>query len=111
MSRIIRDYRTVLELIARGRLIERLDEKTAEVLAALEAEDDDKAKASLQVKLSFQRVGDRTDITAAVQVTLPPDKPLPTTTLFVVEGGLSLQHPSQMDMFSGPRDAAPSSSK
>lgn len=111
MSRVIRDYRTVIELVARGRLVERLDEQIRDVLEALEASDDEKAKASLTVTLSFQRMADRTDVHGACKVVLPPDLPLPSLTLFNVEGGLSLQHPSQLDMFAGPRDAGAAASK
>lgn len=105
MTRIIRDFRTLTELVARGRLTEKLDAQLVELLEALDRASDEKAKGSLTLTLTLQRVGDKTDISGAVKTVLPPNKPLPATTLFVVEGGLSLQHPSQTDMFSGPRDA------
>ena len=106
MTRVIRDFRTITELIARGRLVEKLDAQILNLIEALEDSDDDKSKASLQLTLTFQRIGEKTDIRATYKATPPPDKPLPAVTLFNVEGGLSLQHPSQIDMFAGPRDAA-----
>ncbi|RBP01062.1 hypothetical protein DFR50_1597 [Roseiarcus fermentans] len=104
--RIIRDFRTVIELCARGRLTERLDQKLADCLEALNASPDEKAKASLTVTLELQRAGDRIEIRPKATVKLPEEKGVGSTTLFAAEGGLSLQHPSQTDMFSGPRDAA-----
>lgn len=104
--RIIRDFRTVVELCARGRLTERLDAKLIDCLDALAASVDEKAKASLTLSLDLQRVGDRIEIRPKATVKLPEEKGVGSTTLFAAEGGLSLQHPSQTDMFSGPRDAA-----
>lgn len=105
MTRIIRDFRTLVELVARGRLVEKLDREVGELLAALDAAGDD-GKASLTLTLTLQRVGDKTDVRAAVKTAPPADKPLPAATLFNAEGGLSLQHPSQIDLFAGPRDAS-----
>lgn len=104
--RIIRDFRTVIELCARGRLVERLDEKLGAVLDALADSVDEKASASLSLTLDLQRVGDRIDIKPKVAFKPPPDKAVPATPLFFAEGGLSLQHPSQVDMFAGPRVAS-----
>ncbi len=106
MSRVIRDFRTVLDIVARGRLTEKADSQLVSLLEAMEASLDETAKGQLQVTLSFQRIGEKIDISGAVKMTPPPEKKLPPSTLFVVEGGLSVQHPSQTDMFSGPRDAA-----
>lgn len=106
--RIIREFNTVIQTISRGRLVERLDEKLVALLEDLDACGDDKAAGSLTLTLKFQRVGERVEITPKVEIKPPAEKPVPPGTLFAVEGGLSVQHPAQNDMFSGPRglDAA-----
>ncbi len=106
MNRTIRDFLTVLKVFPRDSLVERLDAKMRELLEALDASHDEKAKGSLTLTVTFQRLGDRKDIHAAVKLALPPEAAVPPTTLFTVEDGLSLEHPRQSDMFSGPRDAA-----
>ena len=103
--RIIRDFRMVLETFPRGRLIERLDQKLIDCLDALAASPDETSKATLTVALELQRVGERVEIRPKVTVKLPEEKGVGSATLFAAEGGLSLQHPSQFDMFSGPREA------
>ena len=43
---------------------------------------------------------------AGVKSKLPEDKAFSETPFWTLDGGLSVQHPSQTDMFAGPRDAA-----
>lgn len=103
--RLIRDFRTIVELCARGRLTERLDDKVRALADALHSHPDDTATGSIALTLTFSRAQERVTIKPKVLVKLPEEKGVGETTLFDVEGGFSLQHPSQMDMFAGPRDA------
>lgn len=105
-ERVIRDFGKIVALIARGRLLEKLDDEVAELLDQLEATGEDKAKGSLTLTIEFQRLADRTDVSGKITVKPPAEKALPATTLFNVEGGLSVQHPGQMEMFGGPRAVA-----
>lgn len=106
-DRIIRDFRTVLDLCARGRLVERLDDKMGDVLKALAAHPDDKAKGTLTLTLEFARADERVTVRPKVVIKTPEEKGVGETTLFAAEDGLSLMHPSQMDMFAGPRAVPP----
>ena len=105
MTRIIRDFRTIVELNQRGRLLEKIDAKIAELIGELDVHPNEKARGKIDVSLTFQRIGEKIDVYGAVKMTPPPEKALPPTTLFLVEGGLSVQHPSQIDMFGAPREA------
>ena len=109
--RLIRDFTTLVGLCARGRLTERLDAKVAALAEALHAHPDDTATGSITLTLTFARAAERVTIKPKVLIKLPEEKGVGETTLFDVEGGFSLQHPSQLDMFSGPRDATPSPAK
>jgi len=104
-TRIIHDFPTVLALLSRGRFVEKLDDKLAELHAALNACPDDKAKATLTLSFDFTRLGEKVDIKPSVKLKPPEEKGFPPTTLFLADEGLSTQHPSQIDLFAGPRAA------
>jgi len=101
--RVIHDFATVLGLLSRGRLLERLDEKLAEALAALDRTPDEKTKAQITLTIELVRVQERVELKPVVKLKLPDEKGLPSSTLFAFEDGLSLEHPQQLDMFGGPR--------
>jgi hypothetical protein len=106
-ARVIREFATVLNLLSRGRFVEKIDEKLAEAMTALNAHPDDKAKASVTLTFEFTRVQERVGIKPSIKLKLPEEKGFAETVMFAVEDGLSLQHPSQIDMFSGPRGVDP----
>lgn len=104
-ERVIRDIQTILPLLARGRALEKINEKLGDALEALDTSET-KAKATLTLTLDLTREDERVGLRAAIKLKLPEEKGLPETILFAADGGLSLQHPSQLDMFAGPRDAS-----
>lgn len=103
-ERLIRSTMTTLGLLNRGRFVERCDEHLTEAIAALEALPDGKGTATVTITLKVVQDGDRQTISPSVKSKLPEEKDFPGTVFWVVDGALSLQHPSQIDMF--PRDAA-----
>lgn len=105
-QRVIRSFLQALGLLSRGRLEEKLNDEMSRVIGALEEHPEEKAKASLCLTIEFTKLADRIDLRPTVKTTLPKEKELPSTTFWPLENGLSVQHPSQTDMFSGPRDAA-----
>ena len=105
-SRIIRSFTQALGLLARGRFEQRCNDDLSRAIQALEEHPEDKAKATVTVTLELTKLADRIDIKPTSKVKLPEEKGHPSTAFWPMEGGLSVQHPSQADMFAGPRDAA-----
>jgi hypothetical protein len=105
MSRPIRSFVSMLGLLSRGRLIEKLDEAMAETLAALKVHPSNKAKAKITLEVAFEYNDGRIEIVPSVKSKLPEEKGLGGTPLWEADGGVSTQHPSQLDLL-GPRDAA-----
>lgn len=104
--RVIHDFPTILALLSRGRYVEKINDKLGDMLDALQSCPEDKAKATLTLTFDVTRMQDRVDIKPTVKLKLPEEKGFAPTVLFAFEDGLSLEHPSQLDMFGGPRDAA-----
>jgi len=102
MSRVIRSYTETLGLLSRGDFSRRLDEELSKVLDALETMTADSGKASIAVKIDFKYELGRIDINPTFKVTLPEHDRFMKTPFWIVDGALSVQHPSQADMF-GPR--------
>lgn len=107
--RIIRDTPTILALLSRGLVLERLDEKLGEVHDALEHHPDDKAKGSLTLTLTLTRKltddgSMRIGVQPDISVKLPKEKGFTETPFFLVEGGFSQEHPRQFDLFAGPKE-------
>lgn len=105
MSRTIRSFVEMLGLLSRGRFCERLDEELTEAIAALEALPNEKGSATISVDISLHFQNGRLDIKPKVKAKLPEAAAFTDTPFWTFEGGLSVQHPSQIDMFGGPRDA------
>lgn len=104
-ARPIRSYVELLGLLSRGRFVERLDEELTEAVASLEATASEKGKATITVTLDLAYQSGRLDIKPTVKAKLPEEKAFGDTPFWTYEGGLSVQHPSQIDMFGGPRSA------
>lgn len=104
MSRIIRSFADTLGLLNRGRFVEKCDEHLAEALQTLEALPGEKGTATITVALTINYESGRLDIKPAIKSKLPEEKAFAGTPFWSHEGGLSVQHPSQIDMF-GPRAA------
>jgi hypothetical protein len=106
MTRPIRSFTDLLPLLSRGRFVERLDEHLGHALATLEALPTESGRATLTVTLTIAYEAGRLDITPSVKSKLPEDKGFSGTPFWALEGALSIQHPSQIDMFSGPKPVA-----
>lgn len=100
--RIIRSFLQTLGLLSRGKLEEKLNTEMERVLEALDQHPEDKAQATVILEVEFTKLGDRVDCKPTVKVKLPKEKAFASTTFWPLENGLSVQHPSQTDMF-GPR--------
>ncbi|MFG1370733.1 hypothetical protein V5F32_00990 [Xanthobacter oligotrophicus] len=103
--RIIRSFFQAVGLMSRGKVEEKLNTKLAEALEALEQHPEEKATAEVGVVVVVTKLGDRYDLKPKLMSKLPKEKELSSTTFWPLEGGLSVEHPSQSDMFA-PRDAA-----
>ncbi|MBN9044647.1 MAG: hypothetical protein J0H18_03140 [Rhizobiales bacterium] len=106
----IRDSSTILGLLENGELSQRLTAEITETLLALEEHTDNrpkiKAKGSVTLKLNIEVV----DGTVTIEAETTSKRPKPTrpSSFFWLcdDGSLSTQHPRQIDMFGGPRDAS-----
>lgn len=104
MARIIRKIFQTLGLLNRGHFEEKCDAELARLLEAVEQHPEEKVSGTLTITLTVTKLGDRLDLSPKVDVKLPKEKPFSGTTFWPLEGGLSVEHPSQADMFA-PREA------
>ena len=102
-ERIIRDFPTVMKLPGGGKFAARVDEKLALMFETLSGLSDQGAKATLTLTFNFNQTDDRIGILASVKLKLPEEKGFPEYPTFAVEGGISLQHPSQFELNLKPR--------
>lgn len=105
-ARPIRSVTETLGMINRGRFAERLDEELGKCISALENLPEEKGSAEITIILKLNYQSGRLDIRPDVKGRLPKEKAFSDTPFWIVDGALSVQHPSQIDMFAGPRDAA-----
>jgi hypothetical protein len=104
-SPLIRRFVGLLELLNRGRFIEKCDEHLEEALRCLEALPNEKGNVTITVTLQIAFNTGQIDIKPAIKSKLPEEKAFSGTPFWTHEGALSVQHPSQIDLFAGPRDA------
>jgi hypothetical protein len=98
-NRPIRRFADMLGLLNRGKFVEKCDEHLAEALTTLEALPGEKGTATLDVKITITFESGRLDIKPSVKSKLPEEKAFSGTPFWAVDGALSVQHPSQTDMF------------
>lgn len=101
MSRMLRTFREMIGLVSRGDFSRHLDEKLDEAVAALEACPADKCKAEITVKITLDYELGRIDVKGETKVKLPETARFMKTPFWVIDGRLSVEHPNQIDMFSG----------
>lgn len=94
----------MLTILNRGKFAEKCDEHLAKALETLEALPGEKGTATLSLTITIAYDGGRVDIRPAIKSKLPEDKAFGETPFWTVEHGLSVQHPSQLDMAFGPRE-------
>lgn len=103
--RPIRRFSEMLELLSRGKFTEKCDEHLNKAIETLEAMPDQKGVATLTLTITLNYQEGRLDAKPAVKSKLPDEKGFGGTPFWTVDGALSVQHPSQFDMFRGPQDA------
>ncbi|CAH1671848.1 hypothetical protein [Chelatococcus asaccharovorans] len=101
--RTIRRLDETLGLLNRGKFAETCDEHLTKAVETLEALPSEKGTATITVTLTITYESGRLDLKPTVKSKLPEDKAFAATPFWAVDGGLSVSHPSQHDMF--PRDA------
>ena len=104
-ARPIRSFTEALGLLSRGRFVEKCDESLQKALETLGALPDGKGKATITLTIDIAAQEDRLELKPTIKVKLPEEKGFAGTPFWNYEGALSVQHPSQFDMFNGPRDA------
>lgn len=104
-ARPIRSFTEMIGLLSKGRFSERLDEELAASISTLENLPSEKGSATITVTLALTYQSGRLDIKPTVKAKLPEEKSFSDTPFWTLDGALSVQHPSQIDMFAGPRDA------
>ncbi|EXL07397.1 hypothetical protein BG46_10810 [Brucella anthropi] len=106
----IRDSNTIIGLLENGELAQRLTNEMMDTLAALQEHTGGrpkvKAKGSVTLKLNIEVVDGTVTIEAETSSKRP--KPVHGSSFYWLldDGSLSTQHPKQIDMFGGPRDAS-----
>ena len=103
-GQVIHEFLKALGVLHRGRFVEKCNAEMAKLLAALEEHPDEKVSGTITVTVTVTKLGDRLDVTPKVEAKPPKERGFGGVTFWPLEGGLSVQHPSQTDMF-GPRDA------
>ncbi|CUA90172.1 hypothetical protein Ga0061061_11196 [Chelatococcus sambhunathii] len=103
-ARPIRRIEELLPLLSRGNFLDKCNEHLAKSIETLEALPQEKGTATITVTLTFTYESGRLDVKPAVKSKLPEEKAFSGTPFWTYEGALSVQHPSQIDMFAGPRD-------
>ncbi|MDB5522795.1 MAG: uncharacterized protein JWM58_558 [Rhizobium sp.] len=107
MTQLLRSFCTMLGLLSRGDFAKKLDEEMKVVLDTLDAMPNQSGKAKITVEVEFIAELGRLDIKVVHKVKLPETSRFMKTPFWMIEGALSSQHPSQTDMFAGPRPVAP----
>lgn len=98
-NRPIRRFTDMLGLLNRGRFVEKCDEHLAKAMAELEALPNEKGSATITVQITVNFESGRLDIKPTIKSKLPEEKGFNGTPFWAVDGALSVQHPSQTDMF------------
>jgi hypothetical protein len=99
MSRPIRSFIEMLGFLSRGKFVDKLNEHMVSAIETLEALPQEKGSATITVTITFNYEGGRLDLVPKVQSKLPDGKGFSGTPFWAIEGALSLEHPSQADMF------------
>lgn len=99
-----------LGVMEKGQFVVDIDEALAEVLRktklAADNHKDGKAKGALTITIGFAIEGDMITLSGDIKPKTPP-LPRRSTPLFITaDAQISTQHPSQGDMFDGPREVS-----
>lgn len=100
--RLIRRFTEMLGLVDPG-FVPQCDDAVREVVEQLMDLPSEKGKATITITLEFEYEKGLFNVMPAVKTKLPEGKRFGRTPFWGHEGALSTQHPSQIDMFAGPR--------
>jgi hypothetical protein len=107
----IRDAKTLLTMLESGKVNEDLSAQlTSTIKALLDMSRDNprgsfKSRVSLHLDLVVEDGGEMVEINPKIPAPKLPELKRRTTVYFTTEdGGLSTEHPQQMDMIGGPRE-------
>jgi len=98
----VRGVGQVLALLNRGKFREAVDRHLMEAVETLEALPSEKGTATIDIRLKIDFQGGLCNVTPSVKSKLPEEGFSPTP-FWSLDGGLSVEHPNQADMF-GPRE-------
>lgn len=101
---VFRRMTDLIGFLARGKFAERCDQHLEDALQALADQPDGKGTVTITLTLVIAAQEDRLDVKPTVKSKLPEEKGFSATPFWLVDGGFSVQHPSQADMF--PRDVS-----
>lgn len=104
--KIIRQCTEIISVIERGDAAHDLTLEIEKVLKACQdaAGPKTKAKGEVTLKLSFEVEGQFVEIKADIGSKVPKIKRGSTAYFLTTDGQLTTEHPSQPDMFGGPRE-------
>ncbi|WP_029554806.1 hypothetical protein [Xanthobacter sp. 91] len=103
MARTLRKFFEAVGIMHRGRVEEEADSELHRLIEAVEQHPDETASGTITLTIKVQKVGDRIDCLPQIDMKPPKKKGFKACTFWIVDGALSVEHPSQQDMF-GPRD-------
>lgn len=98
-ARPIRRVTELLGLLDRGNFERACDQALNEALATLESLPKQQGVASMTIELKIAYDSGRVDILPVLKSKLPEGLAFGRTPMWVSDGALSTQHPSQADMF------------
>lgn len=103
--KVIRQATEILGVIERGDAAHEMTLEIERVLKALQdaSGPKQKAKGSVTLKLEFEVEGSFLQIKADIASKVPKIKRGSTAYFLTQDGQITLEHPSQTEMFSGPR--------
>jgi hypothetical protein len=103
--RLVRSYTDIIGLIDRGKLLQSANEAIREALETLENQPSEKGKATITLALEFTFEKGMVQVKPKLTAKLPEGETFSPLVVWTHEGALSLEHPSQIDLFRGPRAA------
>lgn len=103
--RLIRRFSEVLGMIDRGKLEASLNEALRESLETIRAQPGEKGKATITLTVEVAAQGEMVQLKPKLTVKLPEGGGYAPLVLWDHEGALTAQHPNQLSMFTGPREA------
>lgn len=102
-ARLIRRFTEIVALVENGELEQGCNEAVTKIFESLEGASEG-AKASLTLKLDFVLKNGIVEFGSEEPAVKVPKRKYRKAIGWIHEGGLSLQHPRQIDLFAGPRE-------